>query len=143
MAQYEKDIEQIDSEVLQTRISDLEKQQEENRVDYEAKLKEAHLSSALKMAIFNKVHDVDMTLDFIDKSAIEVDPNGKVLSGLDEQITSLQESKSFLFVPEKEEKPPVIKGVDQRDHTKSVKTDLGAKFAKLANDRDNPSTLRR
>ncbi|WP_394606814.1 phage scaffolding protein [Geobacillus thermoleovorans] len=35
-----------------------------------------------------------------DKDAIELDENGNITKGLDEQLKTLQETKSFLFVPE-------------------------------------------
>src|SRR5690606_30677600 len=51
-----------------------------------------------------KVHDPDIVLSQLNKEQLELDENGNIKGGFDEQIKSLQESKGFLFVPEKYDK---------------------------------------
>lgn len=98
------------NEELQAEITKLQESQKQAKELYEQQLKDERMSTALKLAIANKVHDVDLVTGLVDKSKIELDEKGNVKTGLDEQLKSLQESKSFLFVPEKEEKKPEFKG---------------------------------
>lgn len=88
------------NEELQAEITKLQESQKQAKEQYEQQLKEERLSTALKLAIANKVHDVDLVTGLVDKSKIELDDKGNVKAGLDEQLKSLQESKSFLFMPE-------------------------------------------
>jgi len=61
--------------------------------------------------------------------------DGKVTKGLDEQLKSLQESKSFLFVPEKQQ--PTFRGWNPAGGADSgtETSDVGSNFAKIANDK--------
>lgn len=114
LAQRDKDLKTLKkqaegSEGLQTQLADLQKKYDTDKKDYETKIKDTQLSSALKLALNGKVHDTDLVAGLIDKSTIELGEDGNVTKGLDEQIQTLQESKSFLFVPE-ENPAPEIKG---------------------------------
>ncbi|TCJ01501.1 phage scaffolding protein [Cytobacillus praedii] len=88
------------SEELQTKFTELETKYNQEKSDFETKLKDTQLSSALKLALAGKVHDADLVTNLIDKTKIELGEDGNVSKGLDEQIKELQTSKSFLFVPE-------------------------------------------
>lgn len=88
------------SEELQSKFTELETKYNQEKADFETKLKETQLSSALKLALTGKVHDADLVTGLIDKTKIELGEDGNVTKGLDEQLKILQESKSFLFVPE-------------------------------------------
>ncbi|MDQ0269947.1 phage scaffolding protein [Cytobacillus purgationiresistens] len=131
------------SEDLQTQLTNLQTKYDTDKKDYEAKIKDAQLSSALKLALNGKVHDTDMVIDRIDKAKIKLDESGNVTEGLDEQIKTLQESKSFLFVPE-ENPAPEIKGAKPAEGDpggKGAPTSLGVDFAKMANEKGtNAST---
>lgn len=96
------------NEELQAEITKLQEAQKEAKTQYEQQLKDERLSSALKLALAGKVHDTDLVAGLIDRQTIELSEDGKVTKGLDEQLKTLQESKSFLFVPEKEK--PTFKG---------------------------------
>jgi len=121
------------NEELQKTITDLQQANETAKTDYEQQLKDERLSSAVKLALTGKVHDTDLVTGLIDRNTIELSEDGKVTKGLDEQLKSLQESKSFLFVPEKQQ--PTFKGwnpaggVDSGTDT----SDVGSNFAKIAN----------
>ncbi len=95
------------NEELQTKLADLEKRYKEEKAAYEAKIKETQLNSAIKLAINGKVHDADLVASLLDKDAIELDENGNITKGLDEQLKTLQETKSFLFVPENNHQPKI------------------------------------
>jgi DNA repair exonuclease SbcCD ATPase subunit len=80
----------------------IEKLQEDNKMkddDYQAKIKDMTISSALKMALTGDAHDPDLLAGLLDKSKIEVGEDGKVKAGLEDQLKTLREAKSFLFVP--------------------------------------------
>lgn len=138
-----EELKKIDAEGLQAKIDELQKANETTKSEYEAKLKETQLTSALKLALAGKVHDADLVASLIDKEKIELGEDGNITKGLDEQIKSLQEAKSFLFV---ENKPntPTFKGFapidgksgDQGSKGDDANNNFGkqvAEFAKNAN----------
>ena len=100
----------IGNETLQKQIADLQEAQKTAKVQYEQQLKDAKVDAAIKLAINGKVHDVDMVAGLIDRALIQLDDNHNITSGLTEQFGALKESKSFLFVPEKQESTPQIAG---------------------------------
>jgi len=130
-----EDLKKVDAEGLQKKITELQDSNKKNQEDYEAKIKETQLSSALKLALNGKVHDADLVTGLIDKTKIELGEDGNVSKGLDEQIKTLQESKSFLFVTEN--KAPGIKGAtppggDPSNPGGGSSDDFGKKVADLA-----------
>lgn len=96
-----EDLKKIDVEDLQNQIETLQEENETSKETYEKELKDLQLSNAIKLAINGKVHDEDLVAGLVDKEKVVID-DGKII-GLDEQIQSLQESKSFLFKEEKQE----------------------------------------
>jgi predicted nuclease with TOPRIM domain len=129
------------SEELQTKFTELETKYNQDKADFETKLKDTQLSSALKLALAGKVHDADLVTGLIDKTKIELGEDGNVAKGLDEQIKTLQESKSFLFVPET--KGSGIKGATPPDGDKGAggEVSVGANFAKSANEKSQPAKI--
>lgn len=128
------------NEELQKTITDLQQANETAKTEYEQQLKDERMSAALKFSLLSKVHDVDLVAGLIDKTTIELSEDGKVTKGLDEQLKSLQESKSFLFVPEKQQ--PTFKGwvpaggLSEGEGT----SDMGSNFAKMANEKGTSDT---
>lgn len=128
------------NEELQKTITDLQQANETAKTEYEQQLKDERMSAALKLSLHRKVHDVDLVAGLIDKTTIELSEDGKVTKGLDEQLKSLQESKSFLFVPEKQQ--PTFKGwvpaggLGEGEGT----SDMGSNFAKIANEKGTSDT---
>jgi predicted RNase H-like nuclease (RuvC/YqgF family) len=105
-----------DNETLQ---ADIKKLQDENKAvqeKYEADMKDLKLVTALKLAIGSEVHDADYAINQLDKTKIELNEDGSIKGGLDDQVTSLRESKAFLFVP-KEDGKPAFKGAKPADGT--------------------------
>ncbi len=123
------------SEDLQTQLATLQSKYDTDKSEYEQKLKDTQLASAIKLALAGKVHDTDIAISQIDKATIELDAEGKVTKGLDEQLKTLQESKPFLFVPESKGKKitGVVPATDPggTDPVPSV----GANFAKTFNEK--------
>ena len=88
-----------DSETLKTQIEELQKANKAADEKYQADLKETRLSSAIKLALTGKVHDDDLVAGLFDKTKLILGDDGKV-TGLDEQLSSIKESKAFLFKTE-------------------------------------------
>ncbi|HEY4623775.1 MAG TPA: phage scaffolding protein [Solibacillus sp.] len=126
------------NEELQAEITKLQDEQKQAKEQYEQQLKDERLSTALKLALAGKVHDVDLVAGLLDKATVELDDKGNVTKGLDEQLKSLQESKPFLFVPEKDEKkPPTLRGLNPAggDGGAGGELDTGSAFAKQFNEK--------
>lgn len=81
------------NEELTKKIEELQKQNGE----WEGKYKNTLLTSAIKIkAVSEKAKDPGDLIKFLDTSNLEIDEEGNV-KGLDEQIKTLKESKSYLF----------------------------------------------
>ncbi len=85
-----------DNESLKEQIETLQSENKAAQTKYEADLKELQISNAIKLAIVDKAQDADLVAGLFDKSKLILGDDGKV-TGLDEQLKSLQESKAFLF----------------------------------------------
>lgn len=90
-----------DNEELKRQLEEAQNTNKENQKKYEADLKEMQISNAIKLAIADKAQDVDLVSSLFDKSKLILGDDGKV-TGLDEQLKTLQESKTFLFKPVEE-----------------------------------------
>ncbi len=90
------------TEELNSQMVTLKADFEKKELDYQAKIKETATNSAIKLALTGKVHDVDIASNLVDKTKLEFDEHGNITKGLDDQLKALKESKSFLFVPDKE-----------------------------------------
>ena len=85
------------NEELMKQIQQLQEANEATKNEFESKVKEVTLNSALKLALNDKVQDYDIVSSLIKKDTIELDENGNLVAGLEEQINSLMEAKPFLF----------------------------------------------
>lgn len=68
----------------------------------EADMKELKLSTAIKLALGESAQDADLVAGLFDKSKLILSDDGKI-TGLDEQLKSIKESKPFLFKEAKAE----------------------------------------
>ena len=59
-------------------------------------MKELKLTTAIKLAVAGKVHDEDIAAGLFDRSKLILSDDGKV-TGLEEQLKSIQKEKAFLF----------------------------------------------
>lgn len=127
-----EDLKKVDAASLQAKIDELQTANETAKTDYEAKLKETQLTSALKIALNGKVHDSDLTASLINKETIELDDDGNIAKGLDEQLTTLQESKPFLFVQKEESKGSLFgfSPVDSQKQKEKTPDDKRVEFGK-------------
>src|SRR5262245_28408032 len=99
IAQRDKDLTELKkaaegNEKLQTQVSDLQEAAKTEKANYESRLMNAAIRTALK----GKVHDEKIASGLIDASKIKLDGDGNVLEGLDAQVEQLQKDKAFLFV---------------------------------------------
>ncbi|WP_340034029.1 phage scaffolding protein [Paenibacillus sp. FSL H3-0302] len=127
-----------DNQALKDQITKLQDENKTAKTDYEAKVKDLQLTTALKLALAGEAHDPDIVAGLLDKTKIELDESGGVKGGLDDQVKALRESKGFLFAEKQENKGPTFKGFkspDGKDQSKSGgDTSVAADFAKAAND---------
>lgn len=108
------------NEELKKQIEQLQAENKAATEKYEAKIKDMAVTTAIKLAVAGQVHDPDLVATLLDKSKIEIDENGGIKTGLDDQIKALRESKAFLFVEQKSDKVLQFKGVapaDGRDNS--------------------------
>ena len=104
------------SEELKEQISKLQEENKAVKERHEADFAELKLDTAIKLAIGSQVHDAKYAIDHLDKSKIELNEDGSVKGGLEDQVKLLQESKAFLFV-QKEEGKPAFKGAKPAEGT--------------------------
>ena len=89
-----------DNKELKLQIENLQTENKTTKENYEAEIKELKLSNAIKLAILDTAQDVDLVTSLFDKYKLILSDDGKV-TGLEEQLKGIKESKSFLFKEEK------------------------------------------
>lgn len=85
-----------DNETLQKQIKDLQEANKTEAKKHADELKDLRLNNAIKLAVAGKVHDEDMAAALFDRTKLVLTEDGKV-SGLEEQLKTIRESKGFLF----------------------------------------------
>lgn len=125
-----------DNEELKKQIQTLQDKNKTDKEEYEKQLKETQLTSAIRLALIGKVHDADLVAGLIEKDKIELGDDGNISKGLDDQIKTLKESKSFLFVPEKQDTQKFKGFVPSGGNGGGdPNVDIGSNFAKMANEK--------
>lgn len=100
-----------DSESLKKQISELQEQNKKKDEEHKQQMNDLRMTNAIKLAISESAQDSDLVAGLIDKEKLILGDDGKI-TGLDEQIKSLKESKSFLFKePPKEEQEKMKPGI--------------------------------
>lgn len=90
-----------DATSLTEQIQKLQQEAKEKEVTYQKELKELRMNHAIKIALTGKVHDEELTAGLIDKTKLILGEDGTI-TGLEEQMKALKESKAFLFKEEQE-----------------------------------------
>lgn len=88
-----------DNETLKTQIETLQADNKTAKEKYESDMKELRMTTAVKLAVAGSAHDVDIVAGLVDKGKLLLSDDGKI-TGLDEQIKAIKESRGFLFKPE-------------------------------------------
>lgn len=88
-----------DNEALKQQIADLQAQNQKKDTEHQKELNDLKLTNAIKMAISASAQDSDLVAGLVDRNKLILGENGKV-TGLDDQVKSLKESKPFLFKAE-------------------------------------------
>lgn len=86
---------------LAAKIEKLQGEATTKETEYKEQLEKLRKINAVELALLageNKPHDLQLVKGLIDLSLIKLDGD-KVVSGLKEQVESLQKDKSFLFKP--------------------------------------------
>jgi len=97
------------AEQLQTKVAELEKQNKEAKDKFEADLLQAQKEAAIRFDIASSVIDPDDVLPKLDQSKI-VFKDGKIVSGLTEQLDELKKSKPHYFKTEKKDPEGIPQG---------------------------------
>ena len=113
-----------DNEELKKQIETLQNENKTTKEKYEADLKELQITNAIKLAIADKAQDVDLVAGLFDKSKLILGDDGKV-TGLEEQLKGIQESKSFLFK------------TDENNNNQNNQNTTGFKFGGVQNTTQN------
>ena len=91
-------------EELTAQIQQMQNEAKEAEQKHMEELKEIRMTNAIRLAIAGKTQDEELVAGLFDRTKLILDDDGKV-TGLEEQLKSLRESKSFLFKEEKPGKP--------------------------------------
>ncbi len=84
------------NEDLQKKIDSLQAELEDKDKKYADEIKEMKMANAIRSAIGSTAQDADLVAGLIDKSKLILSDDDK-LTGIDEQIKTIKESKPFLF----------------------------------------------
>ena len=108
----EDDLEELkksagDNAALQQQITDLQNAAKQKDTEYAEQIKAMKLANAIRLGITD-AQDADLVAGLVDQSKLILGDDGK-LTGLDEQLKALRESKPFLF-KEKEQDKDAKKG---------------------------------
>ena len=91
-----------DNAELAKKIEDLQAENKKKDEDHQKEIQDLKLSSAIRMAVSASAQDSDLVAGLLDRTKLILGDDGKV-TGLDEQVKALKESKPFLF--KSEQKP--------------------------------------
>lgn len=97
------------AEQLQNKVADLEKQNKDAKEKFEADLLQAQKDAAIRFDIAGQVIDPDDVLPKLDQSKI-VFKDGKIASGLTEQLDEMKRSKPHYFKQEQNKNEGMPKG---------------------------------
>lgn len=93
-----------DNAELKTQLETLQAENKAAKEQYEADMKNLKLETAIKLAVRETAHDIDLVAGLFDKSTLVLSEDGKI-SGLEEQLKALKENKCFLFKEETISRP--------------------------------------
>lgn len=123
-----------DNAQLATKLEELQNAHTAAQEKFTKDMSDYKKSQAIKYALGTmkdaKPHDTDIVMALLDSNKIDVDDNGNIKSGFDEQINTLRKDKSFLFseqVARRGTTPPA--GSSTPDTKQAEPSSLGARIA--------------
>ena len=113
---------------MKRQIEELQSANKLKDEEYQKQIKDLQITNAIKLALSGKVHDEDIVSRLIKKDELVLSEDGKVI-GLDEQISSLKESKSFLFKDDNSQQAGFQKiGNEQSNNQQALDDAISAAF---------------
>lgn len=97
-----------DSESLQTKITELETANKQTKADYEGRIKDMKLTSAIKDQLTDCKYP-ELVADKIDRSKLILAEDGSI-SGLSDQLKTVKETYKELFTPSVSGRSPANNG---------------------------------
>lgn len=88
-----------DNAALTQQIADFQTQIQQKETEHQKEIKDLKLTNAIKLAISASAQDSDLVAGLVDRNKLILGDDGKV-TGLEEQVKAIKESKPFLFKPE-------------------------------------------
>ena len=85
-----------DSEQMKAQIKTLQDELKEKESRYAGEIAEMKMTNAIRSGLGNSVQDADLVAGLLDRTKLILADDGKI-TGLDEQIKDLRETKPFLF----------------------------------------------
>lgn len=129
-------IKDANPEELKNKIENMAQQHKEEML----KIQETHQKNLKQMAIkmnLRDAHDSDIIMNLLELGKIDLDENGNVKMGLEEQVKELKKNKPFLFKEENEKKIQATTTVEG-----NISTDNKKNYNELLNDnRKNGGSL--
>ncbi|MCM1467864.1 MAG: phage scaffolding protein, partial [Alistipes sp.] len=104
------------SEELKAQIERLQTEAKEKEAEFNEKLKETRMTNAIKLAVNGIAQDSDLVAGLIDRGKLILSDDGKI-TGLEEQVKSLRETKGFLFKEENKETKPGFQKIGGNQQT--------------------------
>lgn len=125
-----------DNADLTKQIADFQTQMQQKEAAHQKEIKDLKLTSAIKMSVATSAQDGDLVAGLINRDKLILGDDGKV-TGLDEQLKALKESKPFLFKQEEKPNPkrgffplgkPADSGKDGNEGHMTMKEAIAAKL---------------
>ena len=119
-----------DVEGLQEQIAELQNLNKEAAADYDAKVHELKISTAIEKALYGKAYDAALVGGLMDKEKLVLADDGKVI-GLEDQISGLKEAKPFLFISKEGKKDPIRFGAEASTSADAADAAISAAFGNV------------
>ena len=91
-----------DNEALKKQITDMQEAAKQKDTEYAAQIKAMKMANAIRLGITD-AQDADLVAGLVDQTKLILGDDGKV-TGLEEQLKALRESKPFLFKAKEQDK---------------------------------------
>lgn len=107
-----------DNEALSKQITELQEANKKTKTDYEAKIKDMTIDSAIKAKLTDTKYP-DLLSGKFDRTKLSVNADGTI-TGIDEQLTGIKETYKDLFTPTVTGKDPKNQGLTGQTATRKA-----------------------